>query len=507
MKPVEYKGFLATFKDMASDESPPNSPPAPPKMTAPKSLTSTAAQFLIDRINYERTSDIPYGKREFKLDRMRRLLDRLGNPQKRLRIVHVAGSKGKGSTSTMIASILASAGLRTGLFTSPHLLRLEERFQVDGEEIAAEELSAIIQTRIQPIVAQLDQEATNASQPWDTPTFFEIVTAVAMLHFERQKVDAAVLEVGLGGRLDSTNVCDPECCVITSISLDHTKQLGATHAEIASEKAGILKSQVPLVTGVMHPEALETISTIAKERDCAQWTINRDFDFKLAKTDSKTNLDAPPEIDFSIHSPSHGDRNQQPTSQTLKAIQVGMWGEHQAANAAVAIMTASVLMTKDHLIEDGWRITERAIRKGILNAKCTARIEVVSEDPTVVVDTAHNVASTWALTATLDQRFPLALKNRIVIFATSRGKEYRKMLDLLIPWAKHVILTKYQNNPRGVPIEQLKNVVNPDEETLTAADPAEALQLATELAEDDSLICVTGSFFLAAEIIEIVGRK
>jgi len=250
--------------------------------------TVSAAQFLIDRINYERTNDIPYGKREFKLERMKRLLEHLGDPQEVVRVIHVAGSKGKGSTATIIASILTEAGLRTGLYTSPHLLRLEERFRIDGEEIAAQQLGRLVQSTIRPVVARLDEEALANGQPWDTPTFFEITTAAAMVYFREQKVDAAVLEVGLGGRLDSTNICRPECCVITSISLDHTKQLGSTHPEIASEKAGILKVGVPLVTGVTHPEALATISvltTILRKRtsrclDHRRWILR--FTMRLA---------------------------------------------------------------------------------------------------------------------------------------------------------------------------------------------------------------------------------
>ncbi len=462
--------------------------------------TDRATRFLLDRINYERTSDIPYGKREFKLNRMRHLLRRLGDPQERLRAIHVAGSKGKGSTATMIAEILTAAGLRTGLFTSPHLLGLEERFKIQGANIATRELNEIIQSQIEPVVTAMDEQAASDGKPWDTPTFFEVVTAIAMLHFARQSVDVAVLEVGLGGRLDSTNTCQPECCVITSISLDHTRQLGTTHREIAREKAGILKPGVPLVTGVTHPEALQAVSSVAQAMGIPQWTLHEDFDFQIqsmppARPAIPTD---PPRVDLTIGSRQSGDK-----SQTLPSVQLGMWGKHQAANAAVAAMTVSVLMTREKLIARGWKINERAIRQGLRRACCPARIELVSEAPYVVIDTAHNTASIWALTATLNERFPIPREKRIVIFSASQCKDCKDMLDLLVPWAKHVILTKYQNNPRAAPIKFLKQLVRPEDNTLSAETPETAMQLAYELSEEDSLICVTGSFFLASEMLQV----
>ena len=215
-----------------------------------------AIRFWFDRVNYEQRSPKPS---DLKLDRMRALLARLGDPQQYLRIVHVAGSKGKGSTSAMLAAILRRAGYRTGLYTSPHLCRVEERIQVDGAAISAEEL-AVLMEDLRPAV-----EALDARRPAGTAgvTFFEIATALGLLHFIRRRVEAAVLEVGLGGRFDATNVCSPLVAVLTSISYDHQQQLGNTLASIAREKAGIVKPGRPTVSGVRAPEARAVI-----EDDC-----------------------------------------------------------------------------------------------------------------------------------------------------------------------------------------------------------------------------------------------
>ncbi|MEX0613266.1 MAG: Mur ligase family protein, partial [Pirellulales bacterium] len=204
-----------------------------------------ALHWLMGRINYERTALIAYQERQLKLDRMRQLLTRLGQPDAGMKIVHVAGTKGKGSTAAMIAGMLTAAGYRTGLFSSPHLERIEERFAVDGQPCTADELVALV-NRLRPVAHAMDEEAAADGDPTAGPTYFDVTTAMALLHFVEREVDAAVLEVGLGGRLDSTNVCLPAVSVITSISFDHMKQLGNTLAAIAREKAGIIKPGVPV---------------------------------------------------------------------------------------------------------------------------------------------------------------------------------------------------------------------------------------------------------------------
>ena len=210
-----------------------------PEIILPPLSYDAALEFLLGRIDYERTTAVPYCRREYRLDRMRELLNRLDDPQRTYPIVHVAGTKGKGSTAAMIAGILTAAGYRTGLYSSPHLDRMEERVAIDGQSCSSGELVELIE-RVWPAVSAMDRCADQGDGP-GRPTYFEITTAMALVQFARRAVDAAVLEVGMGGRLDSTNVCPTIASVITSISFDHTKQLGNTLESIAREKAGIIK--------------------------------------------------------------------------------------------------------------------------------------------------------------------------------------------------------------------------------------------------------------------------
>ena len=236
-----------------------------------------AAEFLTSRIDYERATAVSYDPRDFCLDRMRELLDRLGNPQRGLPIIHIAGTKGKGSTAAMIASILRAAGFHTGLYSSPHLDSLEERLMVDGAICPADELVGLV-NRVRPVVAAMD-DAGGAGRGSKRPTYFEIVTALALLRFALCRVDAAVLEVGMGGRLDSTNVCDPLVSVITNISFDHTQQLGNTLAAIAREKAGIIKPDTPVVSGVLSDEPRQVVAEVARVQGCRLVQLGKDFDY------------------------------------------------------------------------------------------------------------------------------------------------------------------------------------------------------------------------------------
>ncbi|MGC3971497.1 MAG: Mur ligase family protein [Pirellulales bacterium] len=237
-----------------------------------------AVEFLVNRIDYERSVAVPYEERQYKLDRMRDLLERLGRPDRKLTIVHVAGTKGKGSTSAMVAAALTACGYSCGLFTSPHLEKLEERFVVDGRMCDGAELAALVE-RLRPVVAAMDEELAQASPPEPGPTYFELTTAIALLHFIERGATHAVLEVGMGGRLDSTNVCQSAVSVITSISLDHTKELGDTLAKIAWEKAGIIKPGVPVVSGVTEPEPRDVVRRVAAERGCRLVELRRDFTY------------------------------------------------------------------------------------------------------------------------------------------------------------------------------------------------------------------------------------
>jgi len=486
-----------------------------------------AIRFLESRLNYERAKSVPYNEERFKLDSMRQLLTRLGDPDRDFPIIHIAGTKGKGSTATMIASVLSASGRRTGLYTSPHLERLEERFRVDGKICSEQELIALVRA-IQPAVEALEQEVAPVPDRWG-PTYFEMVTAMAMLHFSRQGAEAAVLEVGLGGRLDSTNVCMPVVSVITSISFDHTQQLGNTLAEIAGEKGGIIKPGVPVVSGVVQEEPRRVIERIAQDRGCCISQLGVDFhvryhplklDATMEKDSGSFRLQA--EIDYAegfdaLHDEEHW---------TLPRLSLGLIGRHQAVNAAIALATLRQLQKGNGL---SWEITEEAIREGLANAHqhCPARLEVISLSPTVVMDVAHNPASIAATVQVLresffsfasagqdqeKQRDEPHKQPRLLMFAATQDKDFPAMLRLLLPHFNQVIFTRYRNNPRAVPPAELAKVAEEifaelgksAKQTITD-DPATACAIAQSWMTPQHLVCVTGSFFLVSEVRAIWG--
>lgn len=434
-----------------------------------------ALAFWYGRINYEITQP---GPDDLRLDRMRELLRRLGNPQDRLRIVHVAGSKGKGSTSAMLAAILERAGHRTGLFTSPHLCRVEERFQVDGVPITADELAN----------ALLDVKAASkeGSGPALLPTFFEVATAVGFLHFFRRRTDVTVLEVGLGGRFDSTNVCSPMLSIITSISFDHTRQLGNRLASIAGEKAGIVKRGRPVVSGATVPEAAEVIERICRERRAPLSLLGRDFSFTSQPGVVTSVLDR--KLRVQMASPERA----------WPSMEVGLLGEHQAANAAVAIRSVELLR------QQGLHIPDASVQQGLAQVQWPARLEVVDRRPLVVLDCAHNVASVQALVDTLAASFPPG--RRLLVLACSTDKDLPGMVRVLGPHFHHAFLTRFHSNPRSAPPEQLAELFAEtcDLPTTICPTAADAWTAARQAARAEDLICVAGSVFLAGELRPVI---
>ncbi len=281
------------------------------------------------------------------------------------------------------------------------------------------------------------------------PTYFEIVTAMALCHFARRRVDAAVLEVGLGGRLDSTNVCTPCVSIITSISFDHTKQLGGTLAAIAAEKAGIIKPGVPVISGVVAEEPREVIRRIARQNGCRLVELGVDFDFDYHPPRHLERAASPARFDFVKPRPSVAELSQHVPRPMVAALHADrLIGRHQAANAAVALATV------EELRRAGWTIPEAAIRRGLAEVAWPARVEVVARRPAVVLDAAHNAASIAALVETLDESFSVG--RRLLVFATTQEKDLRGMLQRLLGRFDHVIFTRYLNNPRGVPPEELQ---------------------------------------------------
>jgi len=438
-----------------------------------------AVEFLLGRVDYERIS-AALSASDFKLDRMRHLLEKVGNPQDRIPAVHVAGTKGKGSTCAMMAGALSAAGYRTGLFTSPHVERFEERVQINGELI--DEVALVTHARrLAEVTEEIDRER-GAMQP----TFFELTTALAWLWFESRGVQIAVMEVGLGGRLDSTNICRPAVCVLTTISRDHMHILGSRLAEIAAEKAGIIKPGVPVISGVTGAEAAEVIEQTAARRAAPLDLIGREFHVEDGHPTeaSRCGRTGTP---IRVRTPDAGID-----------VQPARPGAHQVHNTALAV--AALLKLR----QSGWNIPDRAIQSGVRDLKWPVRIEVVCENPLVVIDAAHNWASAQALLKTLEA-MPVSGR-RVLIFATSRDKDVGGLLRLLVPRFDSVVLTRFVKNPRACPVSQLRELtaglsVRP---VHFAEQPEVAWRLAQRLVGENGLICAAGSFFLAAEIKALV---
>jgi len=321
-----------------------------------------------------------------------------------------------------------------------------------------------------------------------------VTTAMALLHFVRCRCKAAVLEVGLGGRLDSTNVCMPRVAVITSISYDHTDQLGPTLSSIAREKAGIVKPGVPLVSGVEHPEARGVIAEVCRLQGAPLMELGTDFTFEYRPPQSLEQFDLPARLDFRWLKPRTGD--DAPAEYIDLALP--LVGRHQAANAALALAALA------RLRQSGWRIDEEAVRRGLASLRWPGRCEVVQRRPTVVLDVAHNVASIEALLATLDQTFRAVRWH--LLFAVSKDKDVSGMLEPLLARFDTVALTRYLGNPRGMAPESLAELARDISGRCYPwfANPPLAWKAVVSSANPDDLICVTGSFFIAAEIRQLL---
>jgi dihydrofolate synthase/folylpolyglutamate synthase len=409
----------------------------------------------------------------------------------------------------MIAAILTAAGYRTGVFSSPHLERIEERFAVDGQACTAEELVNLV-SRMLPVVRAMDEEAAAANDSDGGPTYFEITTAMALVHFVERQVDAAVLEVGLGGRLDSTNVCLPIVSVITSISFDHTKQLGNTLSAIAGEKAGIIKPGVPVVCGVVDAEPQAVIAGVAREHGCRVIQLGSDFGFQY-----QSPLDCGLRIaDCGLNDPKSAVRNPQSEIgwmnfeatiagevQQLKNISLAMRGSHQAANAAVALATIGELR------HQGWCISTEAMRMGLERATLPGRVEVFPGEPVVVLDAAHNSASARALVEALAE-MPAASR-RTVVLSVSYDKDVWAIVAALAHHFHRFVVTQYQENPRAVTADQLAKIIGQvlgesDHGITICSTPLEAWNHVLQTAIPGERVCITGSFYLAAEMRSLV---
>ena len=453
-----------------------------------------AQAFLYRRFDFERTM-VAQPTVPFKLDRMRNLAARLGNPQQDIPAVHIAGTKGKGSTAAMTASILTAAKHKTGLFTSPHLESLRQRFQIDGKLCSKSEFVKLV-NQLVPAVQAMDVE-TNIQPDKDLKTtFFELTTALAFLWFQQQQVDIAVIEVGLGGRLDSTNICHSIVTAITNISLDHTSLLGNTVELIAAEKAGIIKPNVPLVHGCTAGPQHE-IESRAQQADARITRATQAIEYSIAaqSAQSATLRDVSMIIDH--------------TTKTWPILEIGLPGQHQINNALV------VLGIVGCLIEQGFEIGDQAIIEGLAHANCPGRLEYITGQPAILLDVAHNPDSITKLTEYLQQHF--ADQNWHLVFSCSEDKQVADMLDILIDKFKSITLTQFHNNPRAVNCDALLEMAKQsavqhrsnDTGTLQAeADPISAITHLEQRADSADLIVIAGSFYLIAECrIQLIAKS
>ena len=465
---------------------------------------SPELSFLFSRINYEhrlpRKDDA-----KFQLATMRKLLEYLGNPHSSLAAIHIAGTKGKGSVAAMMEAILHRAGYRVGKYTSPHLESICERYSINCQTIGHDELNRTLRQVIE-CVNEIDAQAQSESE-LHPPTFFEISTAAALKWFADQKVDYAVLEVGLGGRLDSTNVCEPIVTAINNVSFDHTRQLGNNLGSIAREKAGIIKPGIPLVTGVDHPEALGEIKKIAAERDAPTYCWKYDFDVDRAtKGDFTCKISGFPSHQyFDCFGCIDGSEF------AIRNLSLDLRGRHQMQNAAIAVVISKIIASNSQAI------SENSIVEGISLASQAGRIEVVSNRPKVVLDVAHNVASATSLAQWIvdSNGAKSANATSILIFSSSRDKDIRGILSVLLPKFDKVVLTKFQLNPRACSIEKLgkianevANKLNLNLEIICQQDCRSAwnssFKMTSKEHERQDFICIAGSVFLVAELRDLV---
>lgn len=447
-------------------------------------------EFLNLRLNFERTISMPYRGKGLKLQRMRELLEKLNHPERGLPVIHIAGTKGKGSTAAICSALLVRAGYRVGRYTSPHLEFVEERIAINGQTCSTAEMRRLIEA-IRPAVEEMDSQAMLSGGKTIGPTYFEMATAAALLHFARQKVDLAVIEVGMGGRLDSTNVCQPIVSVITSISFDHMRQLGNTLAAIAGEKAGIIKPAIPVVSGVASGEAQQVIERVCREKGSALRQIGRDFfarDYRI----HRGTLQGGAVAEFDYEYMGNGEPGR------LEKLPLTLLGRHQAHNAAVSLAAIQLV---DGL---GFPVSEEAIRAGLAEVNWPARQEVVQASPLVLLDGAHNVASVEALVDTIKARFPV--EERVLVFGTTLDKQIEGMLALLAKEFRVVICTSYVDNPRGVPVDQVATVARAAGfmDVRVERDPPSAWKLAKGMVGQTGLICVTGSLLLAGEMRRVL---
>ncbi len=421
-----------------------------------------AIGYLNSFINYEK---IGYKERRvFNLDRMRRLAARFGDPHLKLRCAQVSGTKGKGSTSGFLASILAEAGYKTGLYTSPHLNFFEERFRINGNVITGKDLT--------DEAARVRKVLEKAPLSFN-PTFFEISTLLAFNYFVRSGVDFAVIETGMGGRLDATNIAESDISIITPISFDHTEILGAELSGIAREKCGIIKKGKPCVSAPQKKEVMDIIKNTCVSQECALSIVGEDITFTEKIHDEKSEI-------FDVKTPLA----------EYRTCRINLAGKHQIINACSAIAAAEILSEK------GLKISEDHLRSGIEKSENPGRFEIVSRKPIIVIDGAQNRESAAALRKTFERNFKG--KKPIVVIGVSKGKDIIGIVEELASMAKKIIFTKCSMERAEDPLKLKKAA--PVKDAITCGTVKDAMDKARKLSGPEGAIVVTGSFFVIKEL-------
>ncbi len=444
------------------------SPDAAPVARPGTSNYGKALRFLTSLADFERMRIVRYTNQNFDLDRMRALLKRLGNPHEQFRSVHVAGTKGKGSTCAMVAAMLRGAGYKVGLYSSPHLTDIRERIVVDGEMISQTDFAKLVK-QAEPAVAKVKPQ----------PTYFDVLTAVAFKYFADRKVDIAVIETGLGGRLDSTNVLTPEVAAITSISKDHMAQLGPTLSHIAAEKGGIFKAGIPALTVMQPPEVEETLRRAAEK-------VGAPFDVTGKSIEFSYRFEA-----TRMLGPHNRVCLTTPNTK-FEHLAVPLVGEHQAINCGLAL---SII---DKLKSRGLAISDARAMEGLAKVSIPGRMEMVATTPRVLVDGAHNAASIDAMMKAVGQHIPC--DSIVVIFGCCSDKDIPGMLQRITAGADKVIFTPV-GNPRSADAEELAGQYTELYGKMAQVAPSleAALAIAHRAVTKEDLIVVTGSFYLVGE--------
>jgi dihydrofolate synthase / folylpolyglutamate synthase len=436
-----------------------------------------ALDYIFGYVNYEKKTRYPYDAATFDLSRMEQVLDLLGGPHEKFRSVHIAGTKGKGSTSAMVESMLRTAGYRTGLFTSPHLHSFRERIRLGNELMSKAELVALLE-RCRPAI-----EAVPGI------TAFEVMTAMAFQYFAEHNVGWAVVEVGLGGRLDATNVVHPAVCAITSLSYDHVELLGHTLSLIAFEKAGIIKQGVPVVSAPQEEEAMAVIQRVVKDTGAKLTVVGKDWTYERDGFDLSGQT-------LTIAGPGGKPR--------FEDLRIPLLGQHQLDNATAAVAIVQQLR------DAGVPIGDDAVRQGLMTARWPGRFELLSHSPILVVDSAHNENSAHKLRVALSDYFPRPPRRQLcLVFGASSDKDIAGMLRQFLepqgvtgyPPANTVIVTK-SGHPRSADPAQLADLVrqiNSSTPISVQPDLVAALREALAWAEPHDLICITGSIFVVAQ--------